>query len=137
MQGRRDGDSAGQPPKRRAASINGTGKSHATPQHRSNPNTGQQPVPPRASRNAQRRPARRARRGCLIISTLLVCAVIILIIVGIVNLGRGIGASSQPALVVTDFFTALSQSNYTQAYKDLAPTISQAQFTQEAQAADR
>lgn len=139
MQGRQGagGDSAGQPPKRRSASVNGTGKSHTTPKRLSDTDTGPQPIPRRASRKTHKALAKkRARGGCFIASILLVCAVIVLIIVGIVNLAKGIGTSSQPSLVVTDFFTALSESNYTQAYKDLAPTISQSQFTQQAQAAD-
>ncbi len=108
------------------AATNGTGKQRAIP--RRPPGMSRVDRPPQTSRvgRPQRRAPRpgRGRRLLVLGLVFLACGLLAWAIgFAIVNYFIGIGASSGAANTASDFLTNLASQNYSQAYKDLDPTI--------------
>ncbi|TMC21308.1 MAG: hypothetical protein E6J34_09990 [Chloroflexi bacterium] len=152
MQGRPDsgGDSRDQSGSRHAASLNGTGKTPPASQRSAIPRAGQSSAKPRVSSQLEtprvahtRRKVARPRKkrfvflGCLVVF----CALFILCgIIASTNLIKALNASSGAATTAAHFLSSLASLDYTQAYKDLSPDITnqlpQDQFIQQGQTAD-
>lgn len=108
------------------AATNGTGKQRAIP--RRPPGMSRIDRPPQTPRvgRPQRQAPRpgRGRRLLILGLVFLACGLLAWAIgFAIVNYFIGIGASSGAANTASDFLTNLASQNYSQAYKDLDPTI--------------
>ncbi|HLZ59113.1 MAG TPA: hypothetical protein VKR06_19390 [Ktedonosporobacter sp.] len=130
-----------------ASSLQATGRQPAIPPRP--PGMTRVSPPPSAPRVArpqrpQAKPGQTRRRllffGCLLVACVVLAFV--LTYAGI-KLSEALSSSNGAATTTTDFLTALHNSNYDQAYKDLGPAItlrsnmSQADFQQQAQTIDR
>lgn len=145
MQGRPDQDGRywDKDASQKIAAITKTGKYRAIPQRpptMSKLKLDTAPEMPRVPRPQYTPvPARRRRNILLIGGGIFAIAALLACTVGYL-LASGILASAGPAATVTDFLGAASSRNYTQAYSDLGPgvtlSLSQAQFTKQAQALD-
>lgn len=85
-------------------------------------------------------PPNKVRRRIIILGSIFATAAIIACAVGVL-LASGLLQSSGSAATVTDFFNAVSNRNYEQAYQDLGPAITirlnQQDFTKQAQDLDQ
>jgi len=106
--------------------MNGTGQHRVPPRPPGIPRVSQPPPTPRIARpQREEQPPGRLRRRLIILGSVFVICAILAGIVGYVgfNYWGALTASSDAAATANDFLTALSNSNYDQAYKDLGPTI--------------
>ncbi len=128
-----------------AFSGNGTGKQRSVPQRPSNmARVNRPPNTPRIARPQREEPKPRSLRRRLFTWSIvfIVCA---LLACGIgyaaVNFFSAINAEQGPANAVTSFLSSVENQSYSDAFQDLAPTltiqITQQQFTQQAQNDDR
>ena len=124
---------------------NGTGKQRSIPQRPSNmARVNRPPNTPRVARPQREEPKPRSwRRRTLTWSIVFIVCALLACGIGYaaVNFFTALNASQGPANTVTDFLSNLQSQNYTNAFNDLAPTltiqITQQQFTQQAQDDDR
>ncbi|HZO71390.1 MAG TPA: hypothetical protein VFB60_04255 [Ktedonobacteraceae bacterium] len=128
MQGRQGqgGDPRERASRRPIASLNGTGQHRVPLRPPGIPRVNQPPPTPRIARpQREQQPPGKLRRRLLILGSVFVICAILAAIIGYVgfNYFGALSASSDAAATTTDFLTALSTSNYDQAYRDLGPTI--------------
>lgn len=128
MQGRpgQGGESQERASRQPIASLNGTGKHRVPPRPPGMRRVSQPPPTPRIARpQPQEQPPGSLRRRLLIMGGIfIICAILAGAIgYGAFNYLGALSASSEAATTTNDFLTALSTSNYDQAYKDLGPAI--------------
>ncbi|GAC1660809.1 MAG: hypothetical protein PVS3B1_36250 [Ktedonobacteraceae bacterium] len=140
-QGRGEG-SMDEPLEPRFPSMNGTSKHRTLPQRPPGMMRLETiPEMPRVPR-PQREPMQpgKLRRLLLILCGVLAIAAVLAGVIGYL-IGLGLSSSTGPGTTTSDFLTALSNANYEQAYTDLGPaitiSITQQQFTTQAEALDR
>lgn len=107
------------------AATNGTGKQRAVPRRPPGmPRVERPPQTPRVGRPQRETRQPKRRRFLILGGVFLVCGLVACIIgFTIVYFLQGINASSGAANTASDFLNSLATQDYTQAYKDLDPTI--------------
>lgn len=124
---------------------NGTGKQRAAPRRPSNmARVNRPPNTPRIARPQREEPKPHSwRRRLLTWSIIFIVCALLACGIGFaaVNFFTALNAAQGPANAVTGFLSAVESQSYSDAFQDLAPTltiqITQQQFTQQAQNDDR